>query len=98
MDFPTIETVIGYSSALLVSLLNLPQAVKIYRQRSADGISMATIALHLGNSLLWLLYGSLLGQLPIILANCSYLLTNVAMLALKLRFQVGGSNLRSKTA
>jgi MtN3 and saliva related transmembrane protein len=86
MDPVLIEKVVGYTSALLVSFLNLPQAIKVFRTCSAESLSSWSLGLHLLNSLLWLCYGLLIAKTPIVFANLCYLATNIALIVFKLHF------------
>ena len=58
--------VIGYSAAFLVSILNLPQAYLTLKNKTAKGISVTSISLHITSSLLWVAYGLSLKEIPII--------------------------------
>lgn len=86
MSTAAIQLIVGSTSALLVATLNIPQAVKVYRQGSSDELSMGTLCLHLLSSILWIVYGALLKQLPIALANMVYLAANLFLLGSKLGF------------
>ncbi|ACI99949.1 SemiSWEET family sugar transporter [Rhodospirillum centenum] len=77
---------IGYGAATLTTVAFLPQAVKIWRTRSARDVSLPTFALFTLGVLLWLAYGLLLGAWPVILANTVTLGLSVLILLMKLRF------------
>ncbi|HEX9979739.1 MAG TPA: SemiSWEET transporter [Flavobacterium sp.] len=66
MDFIKI---LGFVAAALTTCANLPQAVKIIRTKSTKSISTATYALLFSGLVTWLIYGILINDLPIILAN-----------------------------
>ena len=69
--------IIGYSAAFLVSILNLPQAYLTLKNKKAEGISAASIFLHVISSLLWVAYGFSLKEIPIIVANSIYFSANI---------------------
>ncbi len=61
--------ILGIAAAILTSAANVPQAVKIIRTKSTKSISAATYALLFSGLTLWLIYGIIKNDLPIILAN-----------------------------
>jgi lactoylglutathione lyase len=60
---------IGFISALLTTSAFLPQAIKTWRTRSTSDLSPLMFALFCVGILGWLIYGILIHDLPIILAN-----------------------------
>lgn len=79
-------TFIGYVAGLLTTLAFVPQAWKIWRTRSAKDVSMhAYLVLTLGLAL-WLTYGIVRQEAPIIVWNAVTLALAGAILAMKLRF------------
>ncbi|RZJ31867.1 MAG: hypothetical protein EOO48_00750 [Flavobacterium sp.] len=61
--------IIGFVAAGLITLANIPQAVKIIRTKSTKGISSWTYGILLMGNISWLVYGILRDDLPIILSN-----------------------------
>jgi hypothetical protein len=66
-------------SALLAGALPAIQISKLWRNRSADGISTVWVIGALANSIVWNVYALLLGNLTLILPNALSLAMNVAM-------------------
>lgn len=62
-------TFIGLVAATLTTLSFLPQALKAWRTKSAGDLSFGTFSMFCVGVVLWLVYGILLGDLPIILSN-----------------------------
>jgi lactoylglutathione lyase len=60
---------IGYISALLTTTSFLPQAVKTWRTRSTSDLSPLMFTLFCIGVIGWLIYGIILNNLPMILAN-----------------------------
>jgi MtN3 and saliva related transmembrane protein len=82
----TFTTILGLAAALCTTLSFVPQVVKAWRTRSTDDISLGTsLSLIIGLAL-WLAYGTILRDLPLILANFVTLCLASAMLVFKLRF------------
>lgn len=60
---------LGIAAAVLTTAANVPQAIKIIRTRSTESISTLTYILLFTGLVLWLVYGIIRSDLPIILAN-----------------------------
>ncbi len=63
------KEIIGLMAALLTTACYIPQALHVLRSHSTAGISLLAYATLFIGIALWLVYGLLLGDLPIILAN-----------------------------
>ncbi len=61
--------ILGIAAAVLTTAANVPQAIKIIRTRSTESISTLTYILLFTGLVLWLIYGIIRNDLPIILAN-----------------------------
>jgi MtN3 and saliva related transmembrane protein len=81
-----LETLIGMIAGLLTTIAFVPQVLQIYRSRSARDISLGMYAIFVSGVLLWLIYGCMIGALPVIVANGVTLLLAAAILIGKLRF------------
>lgn len=65
----TFVTIIGLVAGALTTLAFLPQVVKTWRVKSAEDLSLGTFSMIFSGVALWLVYGLLTDDLPIILAN-----------------------------
>lgn len=79
-------TWIGIAAALLTTAAFAPQAYKAWRSRSTGDVSLAMFAMMVAGIALWLTYGILIDDLPLILANAVTLILAGAILLAKLRF------------
>ena len=77
---------IGSVAGALTTIAFVPQVLQIYRSRSARDISLGMYAIFVSGVLLWLIYGCMIGALPVIVANGVTLLLAAAILVGKLRF------------
>lgn len=80
-------TLIGFSAATLTTVAFVPQVVRAWRSRSTRDISLPmflVLALGIG---LWLIYGAMIGDLPLIVANGVTLVLVLMILVLKLRYK-----------
>lgn len=60
---------LGLLAAFFTTIANIPQAVKVIRTRNMKSLSAATYAMLFVGMLLWVAYGIIRNDLPIILAN-----------------------------
>lgn len=78
---------LGLVAATLSTGSFVPQVVRLWRTRNAEGISLLTFAALAGGVSLWLAYGIMLGALPIIVANAITLVLVLAVVVLTVRFR-----------
>ena len=76
---------IGLFAAVLTTISFLPQTLLVLRTGKTDGISLCMYALFTTGVAGWLIYGILVGALPIILANAITLALAATILVLKVR-------------
>jgi len=80
-------TLIGFGAALLTTLAFLPQAIKVWRTRSTSDILLLTFVIFCVGVVLWLSYGILTQDLPLIAANGATLVLAGTILVFKLRYK-----------
>lgn len=61
--------IVGYAATVASTSSFAPQAWKVIRSRDVKGLSVGTYALTVTGFALWLTYGGLLRQLPLIITN-----------------------------
>jgi MtN3 and saliva related transmembrane protein len=86
MTLPTTEW-LGFAAGTLTTIAFVPQVVKIWKSKHAHDISLAMFAIFSSGVALWLVYGILIGSLPVILANGITLTLALAILLLKLKYR-----------
>jgi len=84
MDFITI---LGLVAGALTTIAFLPQMFQIWRTKSARDVSYVMLIVFMSGLFLWLIYGIILGALPIILANGVTLFFNLIILWLKIKYR-----------
>ena len=77
---------IGYIAMSLTTAAFAPQAWHTLKTRDVSGISLAMYASFTLGVFLWLIYGLLRGDWPIIVGNSITLLLALLILVLKLRY------------
>ncbi|AMK75330.1 MULTISPECIES: SemiSWEET transporter [Methylomonas] len=85
-----IPELIGYLAASLTTASFLPQAIKTFRTRDTDSLSLGMYSMFTLGVLLWLIYGIYLVNIAIIVANAITFLLAAAILYFKIH------NLRRK--
>jgi MtN3 and saliva related transmembrane protein len=81
----TLVTLIGLAAACLTTLAFTPQVVKAWRTRSTRDLSLGMYLVLATGIILWLIYGLMLGDAPLILANSVTLLFVAIILYCKIR-------------
>ncbi len=83
---PDTTSLIGLAAAFCSTIAFLPQAIKAWRSRSTQDISLVMFLVLVTGIALWLIYGVLKEDVPLIAANTVTLLLAGSILACKLRY------------
>lgn len=81
------EPYLGYFAAFMGTICWLPQAWKAWASRDTSGLSLPANLMFLLTVSLWFLYGILVGDWPIIIANICAILIVLSIVAAKLRYK-----------
>ena len=84
MDSFLITDLFGFIAAAMTTLAFVPQLYKIWKTKSANDVSGATLTIFISGLIFWILYGIRISSLPIIIANSITLLLNSSILYLKI--------------
>lgn len=74
------ETVIGTIAGILTSVSMIPQLIKVLKEKDVENLSWGMIAVLLTGVSLWVIYGIMKNELPIILSNGFSILVNTILL------------------
>jgi MtN3 and saliva related transmembrane protein len=89
-------THIGLLAGAITSAAVIPQVVRTYRTRHARDISIwQPVLLDIG-MILWLIYGIMLKDLPLILANVFSIFCNTLLIGMKIYFKEDDNIRRSE--
>jgi MtN3 and saliva related transmembrane protein len=77
---------LGMLAGTISAIVFLPQVVKTYRSKSAKDISVWMFSFATISVILWLIYGILIKNGPVIYTNTCVLILSVIMLILKLKY------------
>jgi MtN3 and saliva related transmembrane protein len=83
---PEMKDFIGLVAGALTTVAFVPQLLKIYASKSGKDVSARMFVIFSAGVALWLVYGILIGSLPVIIANTVTLALSVAIMALKIRY------------
>ena len=78
--------VVGYIGAVFLTITLFPQLYYTYKLKNADSISIYFLLLQIKTCSLFLTYGILLRELPLILANTLVLLQSFILFLLKIHY------------
>ncbi len=81
---------IGSLAAVLTTVSFVPQAWRTWRTRDVSGISLVMYAVFTVGVGLWLVYGLMLGEMPLIVANA--ITFTLALMILGMRICYGRSS------
>lgn len=84
-------TWVGLVAGLLTSIAALPQVGKTWRSRQVQDLSIWQPLLLSVGIALWLIYGMLIVDIPLILANIIPLVCNLLLTVMKLKFSTNTS-------
>jgi len=77
---------IGLIAGILTASSLLPQFIKILKEKKAEDISVPMLLILLSGVGLWIYYGMLKEDLPIIVTNCFSMVINIGVIILKFRY------------
>jgi MtN3 and saliva related transmembrane protein len=81
------ETITGIAASVFTSTSLIPQLIKIWKEKQSKDISIVMLAVLFAGLALWVWYGSLKGDLIIIISNAFALLINVLIGILTLYYK-----------
>lgn len=77
---------LGMVAATLTTGGMMPQAIKVWRRKSASDLSLAMYMMIWTGSILWLAYGLMVGSISLLYANGAAVLLASLILYFKLRY------------
>ncbi|RNA63238.1 hypothetical protein D1631_15530 [Chryseobacterium nematophagum] len=81
------ENILGITAAILTSASMLPQLIKILKNKNVDDLSWITLLILIVGVSLWVWYGIIKNELPIILSNAFSALINITLLIFYIIFK-----------
>ena len=78
---------LGYTAGLITVFAFLPQVAKAWRSRRTRDVSWLMIVLLIVSGMLWLTYGLLTRDAPLVATNAGMVSLNLLILSAKMRFE-----------
>jgi len=78
---------IGYLAGALTVVSFLPQVLRTWRTKRTQDLSVRTFLLIIAAGVLWITYGTLASDWPVIATNVGMVALNGAILVAKLRYR-----------
>jgi len=86
MEFTSV-TIIGMIGASLTTVAFLPQAIKTIRTKNTRDLSLGMFVLSEMGVVMWLTYGILIGDVPIIFANVITFFLISTIIVMKIKYK-----------
>lgn len=81
------EEIVGIAAGVLTSASMLPQVIKMIQEKQASQVSVVMILVLIAGISLWIWYGAMKNDKPIVYTNCFSLLVNLLMGYFKFRYK-----------
>ena len=85
MHLSTAES-LGIAAGILTSISLLPQVIKILKEKEAEDVSLVMLIILILGLSLWIAYGILRSDIPIIATNCFSILLNLTLIILRVKY------------
>jgi len=82
-----IMSYVGFFAAFCTTIAFLPQAIKVYKTKSTKDISLYMFLIFTIGVLSWLIYGLIIEDWPVILANAVTLILSFFILIYKIKYK-----------
>jgi MtN3 and saliva related transmembrane protein len=79
--------IIGFAAGVITTASFLPQIIKTWKSKSAKDLSLGMFLIYFTGIALWLAYGIILNDLPLIVANACTLVLSSILLIFKIQFK-----------
>jgi MtN3 and saliva related transmembrane protein len=89
-NFSELTEIFGTVAAIATTSSFIPQVVRIFRTGNTEGISLSMYSIFVFGISMWLVYGFLLNEPPIIAANSVTLILSGTILFMKIRHTTRG--------
>lgn len=81
------QGMIGILAGALTSTALIPQLVKMMREKNSDGVALGMLLILISGLSLWIWYGFLKKDWPIIFTNCFAVFINLWTLVLRIKYK-----------
>ena len=78
--------IIGIAAGILTAISMLPQLIKIVKEKKAEDISITMLIVLIAGLSLWIAYGILRKDIPIVATNSFSVLVNITIVVLRIKY------------
>jgi MtN3 and saliva related transmembrane protein len=78
---------LGYVAGVLTVLSFLPQVIRAWRTRQTRDLSLSSFAILITAGTLWMVYGAMSRDWPVIATNAGMVTLNLALATAKIRYR-----------
>ncbi|MBD0369111.1 MAG: SemiSWEET transporter [Flavisolibacter sp.] len=78
--------ILGIAAGFFTAVSMLPQLIKIIKEKEAEDVSIAMLVVLLTGLALWISYGLLREDWPIIITNCFSFLVNLLTVIFRIKY------------
>lgn len=82
-----ISDMLGFAAGFLTTIAFIPQVVKIWKSKSAKDVSLPAFATFTAGLAIWIAYGVVKQDPPIVLWNVVTIALAIAILVMKVRYR-----------
>ena len=79
--------ILGIVAGIFTSASLIPQVVKVYREKKAEQISIGFVIILLIGQSLWVTYGALKSDIPVVATNIFAVLISIIMIVLGIKYR-----------
>ena len=78
--------IVGYMAGIMTSIPLIPQIYKSYKTTSTKDLSLLFLIISTLGSILWIIYGLMVKDMPLIVSSCVFVLSEITLLLMKIYF------------
>lgn len=82
-----IITLIGFAAGICITVAVIPQIITVWKTKKVQNVSLLMFGILTFGIVLWIIYGVLKNDIPIIITNCISLTLNIVMLYFIIRYK-----------
>ena len=82
-----IADIIGYAAGLVIIISWIPQVIKSYKTKSVNDLSILMVIMILIGTALWIIYGLLVNDKPVLAVNVILVAIISYLLYLKIKYE-----------
>lgn len=87
MDDELLVKITGIAAGVMTAVSMLPQVIKIAREKKTEDVSLIMLFILIIGIALWIVYGFMREDMPIIFTNSFSLLVNITLIVLRIKYK-----------